>query len=147
MASATIKNIEDLLATKIAALVDTSTPPVALFSVVDSLTDKDYRTDDTYPAAYTAMIESVNAEAQSRLILVDTYQVLVIANKAETNAARTAYALCEAVRDGVHGKDWNEPAISAFEYAGMRLVDAEGSRLIYAVDFRVTRYLQVPTRT
>lgn len=147
MASATIKNIEDLLATKLTALVDTATPPVPLFVTVDSLTDKDYRVGDVAPSAYTAMIESVSTETRSRLILVDTYQVLVIAQKAETDSARTAYALCEAVRDAVHGKDWNEPAISAFEFAGMRLIDSEGSRLIYAVDFRVTRYLQVPTRT
>jgi hypothetical protein len=148
MASSTYKEIEDLLATKIAALTDGATPtPRALFAVADSMTDKEMRAPGTTPAAYVILDSSEGSDVASRLIIKDIYLVRIVAAKGTTDTARTAYALIEAVRNAIHGKDWGEAAITPLHYEDVRLADAEGSQLIYDMRFSVTRYLQIPTLT
>lgn len=148
MASGTYKEIEDLIATKLAALTDSAVPtPATLFSVVDSMTDKEFHVGNTTPAAYVILDSSEGTEVMSRLVIKDTYLVRIVAAKGTTDAARTAYSLVDAVRNAVHGKDWGETAITPFRFEDARLADAQGSELIYDVRFSVTRHLHIPTLT
>lgn len=144
----TINQIEDLLITKIAALE--SAPGVLRFADVKNMSSAEFVLEEitTFPVAAVSFFSESVADVKSRLIVNETYEVRVITPKTGNDTTRAPHVLCDAVRDGIHGKDWNEPDIAPFQYQGReRASGEEGQILIYSLKFETTHYLQVPTTT
>jgi len=147
MSSTTIKDLEDLLVTKITALEDPSHEKY--FNTVDTLSEKEFRHEaiTSFPAAIISFASDKAADVRSRLVIDETYDVAVISKKTGGDASRTHYALCDVVRDNIHGKDWGEANIEPFQYMSRDFINKEGETLTTVMKFSVRHILHVPTTT
>lgn len=141
----TTKDIEDLLIEKIEALKDDD--DILLFDRVDNLSTSEFEEsfgDDDNAIAYVGFTEDANTGLRSRLVVEETYQVIVMTRKKGTDVSRTPHLLCEAVRDAIHGYRWDNIDIQPFEYIGRQLIDFKGETISYGVTFKTKNMLHVP---
>lgn len=142
----TTKGIEDELVTQITALKDDN--DVALFDRVESLSQSEYRDNLKADEAAVALIEfyeDANTGNGPRLIVTETYIVLIITRKKGQDTSSTPHTLCEAIRDLVHGKRFGNTDIMPFQYAGRKLVGIDGETISFEVSFTTNNILHVPT--
>lgn len=147
MSSTTIKDLEDLLVAKVTALKDPYDEKY--FNTVDTLSENEFRHEaiTSFPAAIISFSGDKAADVRSRLIVDETYDVVVISKKTGSDASRTHYALCDVVRDNIHGKDWGEANIEPFQYMSRDLIDKEGETMTTVMKFSTRHILHVPTTT
>lgn len=139
-------DIEDLLVTKITALVDGL--GAARFARVLCVTEGDFRLADVtpaqYPLALVAFASDQNTGVKSRLVMNETYRVTVVKKKAGADSTQAIHTLCDAVRDGIHGKDWDYADITPFEYQGREIIDAGEQVIAFELRFGTTNILHIP---
>jgi hypothetical protein len=144
----TVNDIEDLLIEKILALTDGT--GAHRFAAVENMSSAEFNIEEftDYPAAVVGFQSEEVSEVNSRLIIKETYEVLVAVKKTGKDTARTPQTLCTAVRDGIHGKDWGEDDIAPFHYLGRERVSTDaGQVIVYSLKFSTTHYLHIPTTT
>lgn len=134
------KGVEDLLVTKIDAAV-------SALALIANLASTDFRAVETLPAALICLESDEAAEVRSRLIAVETYQVIVIQRKGQTSEATMPAGLCDAVRNAVHGKNWGYTELEPFRYLGRELIDAEAENISYRLKFVTTHALAISSLT
>ncbi len=144
--SNTVKEIEDLLVTKITALE--SSPGVAYFADVINMTAAEFILNEvsTFPVAAVSFSSELVTDVISRMIINETYEVLIITKKTGNDTSRLPHVLCDAVRDGIHGKDFDEEDIGPFRYLGRsRESGIDGQNIVYSLKFETTHYYHIPT--
>ncbi len=147
MSSTTIKDLEDLLVAKIAALEDPA--HVKYFNTVDTLSEKEFRHEaiTSFPGAIISFASDRNTGVRSRLVVDEIYDVAVISKKTGSDASGSHYALCDVVQNGIHGKDWGEANIEPFQYTGRELINKDGETLTTVMKFSVRHIKHVPATT
>lgn len=140
----TVNDIEDLLIEKIAAL---GIGGVALFAQVVSMTAGEFSLTEpeALPVAAVSFSGDENTDILSRLVLKETYEVLIVTPKKGIDPVRTPQVLCDAVRNAIHGNDFKESDISPFQYQGRTRQGGEGQLLVYSLKFATTHLLQITT--
>lgn len=139
----TTADVEDLLMEKVTDM--------GLFKLVQSA-GRDDIVDDVAkvlktPAALVCFTGDENTGVQSRLVTDETYLVAVVNKniRSEKDAARSVYDLIDAVRDGIHGKQWGREELEGFRFRGRELIYYENGKIAYAVRFSVKHTLHIPT--
>ena len=130
----TTKNIIALLVAKIDLTG-------AFTSVVDA---SDWpRAEKQTPQAIVGFSRDDNTGNRSRLISNETYEVIVVTNKA--NESEDIWELIDLVRDTIHGKDWGNVDIDAFQWESRSQIDADPGTIAYSLMFSVINKLHIPT--
>jgi len=140
----TVNDIEDLLIEKIRAIKNAG---VALFADVVNMTANEFSLaePEALPVAAVSFYGDENTGTLSRLVLKETYEVLVVTRKSGTDPARSTTVLSESVRDAIHGNAWGLPDVSPFQYQGRNRLDTQGQLNVYSLKFQTTHVLQVVT--
>jgi hypothetical protein len=140
----TAKDIEEKLITVITALVSGT---LHRFASVIALAEYEFRADpQLLPSAIVFLSSDDPSETRSRLIVNETYTVRIQTAKVGKDTARSPYALCDAVRDAIHGQSWGYDDIDAFAYGGRTLASSIDDPVItYDLKFTVTHKLQITT--
>ena len=127
----TVADVEDLILETVEAL--------HLFRTVDSAGRKALPTAYARPAAFVYAAKEENTGVRSRLVMKETYEVIVAAKHmgSEEKAARTVYDLCDAVRDALHGTNWGVEDLDQFNYEGKEIVEYEAGNVSYVMTFSV----------
>lgn len=139
----TTAQVEDLLMEKVKDL--------GFFKVVQSMGRENVANEVekvlTTPAALVCFLKDENTGVRSRLVVKETYGVVVVAKnmKSEKDAAAQAYDLIDAVRDGVHGKQWGHEELEPFELVDRELISYASGKIAYMVRFSTRHMLGVPT--
>lgn len=127
----TIADVEDRIIDTVRGL--------GLFKTVESAGRKGPPTVYTRPAAFVCCMKDENTGVRSRLVMKETYEVIVAAKHmgSEEKAARTVYDLCDAVRDALHGTNWGVEDLDQFNYEGKEIVEYEAGNVSYVMTFSV----------
>jgi len=144
---ATTAAIEDEVLAAITALVDGDGNQ--LFNQVDSIGRKDTPPPMSFPAAFVYFLFARKIEGGPRPTYDLFFDVVIMTQnlEGEQAAARDSYALNEAVRDAIQGKDFGLAGVGPFECLDIRLGDLEGGAIAYTLGFRTKAYLAVPSRS
>jgi hypothetical protein len=139
----TTENVEDLLITHVGAIVDPGN--AVLFNKVGSLFRDEFVGDQVAPSAWVGLESDTNTGTRSRLVMRETYAVLVYGETGTTNIPRQIHPLCEAVINAVHGKDWMaDDDISPFMYEGRTMISHTTTRVGYKLRFTITHKGFIP---
>lgn len=111
-----------------------------LFSEVIGIDAKENRATAVAQGAYIGLVADEPTDVRSRLVQRETYGVIVESRKGSTGGRRIN-ALCDTVRDMIHGKDWNNADLAPLRYQGRKLLQWEGEYTVYQLDFTTTRML------
>lgn len=100
-----------------------------------------------YPAAFVYFAGDKSDMAIPRPIVSIAYDVVIIAKnlKSELAAARDAYALIDAVRDAVNGKQLGITDIEPFVNTTREVAEYEDGTIAYILRFETRHYLPVVT--
>ncbi|HOE18765.1 MAG TPA: hypothetical protein PK344_15265 [Syntrophorhabdaceae bacterium] len=143
---ATIADIEDDIITAIAALKDDDDDN-KLFRIVESLGRKRPPVAINYPACFVYFAGDTNTGSRPRPIYQTDYECLVSVKNlsSEKDAADGVYALIDAVRDAIEGKQLDNDDIEPFMCVSRELSDYADGVISYVIKFRTRHYLAVPT--
>jgi hypothetical protein len=135
----TIDDIEDHIIATVEGL--------SLFRQVLSAGRKAIPTVLSYPAALVCFTGDVNTGMGSRLVMQETFQVVVVHKNlvSEKKAARSAYDLLVAVRTSLHGENWDHDDLDQMNFEKTDLISYESGEIAYAMTFSVTHKYGVVT--
>lgn len=144
MAIATITDGEDALIGAVKGLKTTDDQGV--FKLVESIGRHDTPAPTAFPAAYVYFLFDRRTQAAPRPVFDRTFEILILNKnlKGEKQAAQDTYALLEAVRDAIIGKDFSLLGMGRFECTGIQIVDYEGGIIAYSLGLVAKAYLPVP---
>jgi hypothetical protein len=142
--SLSIKDVEDYIVARLAALQSGDDD---LFGTVRTASEEENRITELsdYPAALVCYLSGKNTGVRSRLVIEETYEITIVQRK--TGTSRTIHTLHDAVRDAIHGKDWNYDDIDPFQYAGADFITNEGQLMAYSLKFTTVHKYGIPTTT
>lgn len=144
MAIATITDNEDALIGAVEALK--TADDKKLFAIVESIGRRDAPAPLAFPAAYIYFLFDRRAQGAPRPVYDRNFEILILNKnlRGERQAAQDTYALIEAARDAVIGKDFSLVGMSRFECTGIQIVDYEGGVIAYTLGLTAKAYLPVP---
>lgn len=127
----TIADVEDRIIDTVRGL--------GLFKTVESAGRKGPPTVYTRPAAFVCCMKDENTGVRSRLVMKETYQVIVAGKNAgsEEKASKGIYEICDAVRDALNGTNWDVDDLDTMIYEGREIVEYEAGDIAYALTFSV----------
>jgi len=144
MAIATITDNEDALIGAVEALK--TVDDKKLFAIVESVGRRDAPAPLAFPAAYVYFLFDRRSQAAPRPVYDRNFEILILNKnlRGEKQAAQDTYALLEAVRDSIIGKDFSLTGMGRFECTGIQIVDYEGGVIAYTLGLTAKAYLPVP---
>jgi hypothetical protein len=118
-----------------------------LFKVVDSAGRKALPTTLAYPSAFICWSDYKDLDSAPRPVPRLEFQAAIVDKniQSEKAAARSTYALCEAVRDALNGKTLGLEDVKPFKVTSIEIADYKsGGEITYIMTITTGHLLGVP---